>query len=181
MEFSGAIFAFATHDHPVAQSAVRDPVEWGKGQEPNHAFVALQDRRYNLASALQFNIDTVATHPGRDDISLNVLWALVTKPLHLVLLNLHRAQVRLRMVRAQLDDPHRGLPPPSLPTSRPWFLQAVDRQIRHAFHLLPQCPAHLFRRKQDGLSLLEKDPPGEKIHDLDCLEIRQRFAHIDEF
>ena len=104
-------------------------------------------------------------------------YVLFLPDIHLVPLGLHRTQVGHRMVRAQLDDPHRGLPSTSLPTSRPQLLQAIDRQIRHTFHLPPQSLALLPRKRQDD------GPPvgtGEKIYDLDRIEIRQLFACIDE-
>ena len=86
------------------------------------------------------------------------------------------------MVRAQLDNPHRDLPSSlSLPAHRPGLLQAVDRQIRHTFHLLPQRLAQLSRRRQDNPPPPVNSHIGDKIHDLDCIEIRQRSARVDEF
>lgn len=116
-----------------------------------------------------------------------MLCMLTIKPLHPILLNLHRFGTLTGKERTKLDGPQRGLPPLSLPTSNFRPLQAVHRPRLQIFHLLLQCWFPSFKGGPVTITALLSAPTycmkwhDGKMYDLECVEICECFARNDKF
>ena len=103
--------------------------------------------------------------------------------LHLILLNLHGTRIRTGTGRVQPDDPHRG-PLPFLSNLTPHIraLQTVYRRIPHTVRLVLQRLFPLFLGRAVGAAPTHRARwLGDKIQDLECVEIWEGFARNDQF
>lgn len=116
-------------------------------------------------------------------ILLYTLRIFTIKPLHLILLDFHRTFAGT--TRSKFDDPQRGPPPFSLPTSCPRFLQNVHRALLQIFRQHLEClfplflggplpnmslsPAPRQAKRRDGRTY-------GKTYDLECVKIWERSA-----
>ena len=102
------------------------------------------------------------------------------KHLHLMHLNLYKTWERA--VRAQLDDPQRGLLPPlSLLTSHFRLLQTIHRPFLQSFHFPPRLvqlfPGRLVATARPLLAVAyEAWCGGGKMCDLESVKVWERFA-----
>ena len=116
-----------------------------------------------------------------------VLQATTIKLLHFVLLDPRTAPMG-RMIVTEFDDPQCDpLPPLSLQTSNFQLLQIVYCPLLQIFHVLPQNLFPLFHGKNllglwtaPATMTTRETWAVRKTHNLECVEVWERFARNDQ-